>query len=424
MMLHFTVPFYKVIFLITQVVVTILTVAYFNQLFHIVMSLVLRKKCWKNAPKDHKYAFVISARDEEAVIGELLDSIKAQDYPAEKLSVFVVADNCTDATAAVAAEKGAIVFQRTDPTLRGKGYALDYAFKKIMSEYGHMGIEGYFIFDADNVASKDFVTQMNKVFDCGEKVIMGFRCPKNYSDNWLAGTSSYMHLREARQINFGRSSLGIGTFTSGTGYLISARYIKEVGGWPYTTTLTEDLEISTVVCAKGGTVEFCPDAIFYDEQPVRFRDFFRQRLRWAKGNHQVFFTKGAELYRSFLRKPSLTKWGMMMHITPLPAFSFIWFLLYTVLGLAWAAFNPMPYEVFNSEFLSFCISNWVYSLIIAYFCSFVLVFQCMPYIDAPKWKQFLYIFLFPFSMYLFVPITIAALFMKVEWKPIQHKQST
>ena len=86
MMLHFTVPFYKVIFLITQVVVTILTVAYFNQLFHIVMSLVLPKKCWKNAPKDHKYAFVISARNEEAVIGELLDSIKAQDYPAEKLS--------------------------------------------------------------------------------------------------------------------------------------------------------------------------------------------------------------------------------------------------------------------------------------------------------------------------------------------------
>lgn len=419
----FTVPFYKVLFLITQVVIVVLTVAYFNQMFHIVVSMILPKKRWKDAEKDHRYAFVIAAKDEEAVIGQLLDSIKAQDYPAEKISVFVVADNCTDATATVAAERGAIVFQRTDPVLRGKGFALDYAFKKIMAEYGHLGIEGYFIFDADNVAGKDYVKQMNKAFDCGEDVIIGFRCPKNFSDNWLAGTSGYMYLRESRQINFGRSSLGIGTFSSGTGYLVSARYIKEAGGWPYTTTLTEDLEISTVVCARDGKVQFCPDAIFYDEQPVRFRDFCRQRLRWSKGDHQVFFKKGAELYRSFFRKPSFTKWGMMMHITPIPAFSFIWFILYTILGLAWAAFNPMPYEVFNAEFLTYCISNWVYPFIAGYFCGLVLVFQCMPYLDAPKWKQFLYILLFPFSMATFIPITIAALFMKVEWKPTQHKHS-
>jgi len=422
-MLLFTVPFYKVLYQISEVVVAILTIAYFNQLFHIVMSVLLPKKRWKDARKDHRYAFVIAAKDEEAVIGELLDSIKAQDYPEDKITVFVVADNCTDATADVAAEKGAIVFQRTDTTLRGKGYALDYAFKKIMSEYGHLGIEGYFIFDADNVAAKDYVTQMNKVFDSGEEVIIGFRCPKNFSDNWLAGTSAYMFLRESRQINFGRSSLGIGTFTSGTGYLVSARHIQEAGGWPYTTTITEDLEISTVVCTRDQKVAFSPDAIFYDEQPVRFRDFCRQRLRWSKGNHQVFFAKGAELYRSFFRKPSLTKWGMMMHITPIPAFSFIWFILYTVLGLSWAAFHPMPAEVFQAEFLSYCISNWVFPLLAAYFCGFVLVFQCLPYLDAPKWKQFAYILLFPLSMYTFVPLTIAALFMKVEWKPIRHKKS-
>ena len=419
----FTVPFYKVLFQITQVVVAILTVAYFNQVFHIATSILLPKKRWKDAEKKHRYAFVICAKDEEAVIGELLDSIKAQDYPGEKLSVFVVADNCTDATAVVAAEKGAIVFERKDTTLKGKGYALDYAFKKIISEYGHLGIEGFFIFDADNVASKDYVAQMNKLFDCGEDVITGFRCPKNFSDNWLAGTSGYMFLRESRQIHFGRSTLGIGTFVSGTGFLVSARRIREAGGWPWTSALIEDIEFSAVECTRGGKIKFCPEAIFYDDQPVRFRDFWNQRLRWAKGNHQVFFYRGANLYRSFLRKPSLTKWGMMMHITPLPAFSFIWFLLYTVLGLAWAAFNPMPYEVFYSEFLSYCISNWVYPLIAGYFCALVLLFQCMPYLDAPKWKQFLYTLLFPFSMYLFVPSTIIALFKKVEWTPIRHNKS-
>lgn len=420
-MFLFTVPFYKVLFIITQVVVVVLTIAYFNQVLHIVTSILLPRKRWKDAETNHRYAFVIAAKDEEAVIGELLDSIKAQDYPNELISVFVIADNCTDATAAVAAEKGAIVFQRTDLKLKGKGYALDYAFKKILSEYGHLGIEGYFIFDADNVAGKDYVTQMNKAFDSGKEVIAGFRAPKNFSDNWLAGTSGYMYLRESRQIHYGRSSLGIGTFVSGTGFLVSARIIMEDGGWPYTASLTEDIEFSTVVCAKGGKVEFCPDAIFYDDQPVRFLDFWRQRLRWCKGNHQVFFARGSELCRSFLKKPSITKWGMMVHILPIPALSFIWFIIYTVLGLAWAAFNPMPHEVFYSEFLSFCISNWVYPLIAGYFCGFVLLFQCMPDLDAPKWKQFLYALLFPFSMYTFVPITVIALFKKVEWKPIRHK---
>ena len=63
---------------------------------------------FKPTDKLHKYAIVIAARNEEKVIGNLLDSIKNQDYPSEYLDVFVVADNCTDETARIVREKGAI----------------------------------------------------------------------------------------------------------------------------------------------------------------------------------------------------------------------------------------------------------------------------------------------------------------------------
>ena len=64
------------------------------------------------AKKNHRYAVVVSARNESAVIGDLIHSIKVQNYPTELIDVFVIADNCTDNTADVAREAGAIVFKQ------------------------------------------------------------------------------------------------------------------------------------------------------------------------------------------------------------------------------------------------------------------------------------------------------------------------
>ena len=138
------------------------------------------------AKRLHKYAAVISARNESTVIGELIHSIKKQNYPAELLDVFVVADNCTDNTAAVARRAGAIVFERFNRKEVGKGYALDYAFQRIEKDYAAAGYEGYFIFDADNLLDANYVAEMNKAFDSGCRVITSYRNSKNYDSNWIS----------------------------------------------------------------------------------------------------------------------------------------------------------------------------------------------------------------------------------------------
>ena len=118
-------------------------------------------------------------RNEKNVIGNLLDSIKKQDYPKELLTVFVIADNCTDNTAEIARSHGAICYERFDDEHKTKGFALQYLFEKIEEDYGCMSFEGYFVFDADNLLKSDYISRMNDAFDAGEKIITSYRNTKN-----------------------------------------------------------------------------------------------------------------------------------------------------------------------------------------------------------------------------------------------------
>ena len=93
------------------------------------------------------------------MIAELIESLRAQDYPADKLDIFVVADNCTDATAAVARQAGAQVFERFDTARVGKGYALDFLFCRLREAGLEQDYAGYFVFDADNLVDANFVAE-------------------------------------------------------------------------------------------------------------------------------------------------------------------------------------------------------------------------------------------------------------------------
>ena len=160
----------KAIASINTVIYTLLTVLYFYQFIYIVIALIGEKRKKKQPeyePKKlHRFAFIIAARNENAVIGNLIKSIKAQNYPSELIDVVVVADNCTDNTAEIARSCGAIVYERFNKVLVGKGYALDYAFNKIKEDEGdYTAYDGYFIFDADNVIDRNYVREMNKTFD-------------------------------------------------------------------------------------------------------------------------------------------------------------------------------------------------------------------------------------------------------------------
>ena len=153
---------------INKVITVILAAMVFHKSFYFVIGMFFTRK-FKPAKNKHKYAICIAARNEEKVIGNLLDSINKQDYDKDLLTVFVVADNCSDNTAQIARKYGAICYERHDTVHATKGYALQFLFKNIEKDYKTDSFEGFFIFDADNLLKKDYISKMNIVSSLGYK---------------------------------------------------------------------------------------------------------------------------------------------------------------------------------------------------------------------------------------------------------------
>ena len=209
---------------VNMVIVVLMTVAYLYQYLYTIVGLIFRKvRPEKEASRLHKFATLICARNEEGVIGELIDSLKKQNYPSDLLDIYVLADNCTDSTARTAREAGAIVYERYNQKQIGKGYALDTLLSNIKEDKGQDAYDGYFIFDADNIVDLNFVNEMNKTFDRGYEVITCYRNSKNFSANWITAGYSIWFLREARFLNYPRMLLGNSCAVSGTGFFVSQR---------------------------------------------------------------------------------------------------------------------------------------------------------------------------------------------------------
>ena len=399
------------------------TVAYFYQLVYLVIGLV--RKYRQSTDRDaviHRYAAVISARNESGVIAELIQSLKNQNYPKDCLDVYVVADNCTDNTAQVARDAGAIVYERFNQNKKGKGYALDYLFRTLAHE-GKDTYDGYMIFDADNLVDPNFTAEMNKVFDSGDYgAITCYRNSRNFGANWISSGYGIWFLREARFLNFPRMLLGTNCHVSGTGFLINADVIRENGGWPY-HLLTEDIEFSVGCALKGRRIGYCDKAVIYDEQPTTFRQSWDQRLRWSKGFYQVNANYSTALTRGFLRKPTRKSWScydMFMTVAPGMLLTMVMLAFNVVLCVAcWgqpAYITERILEVAGSFALSTVVSFYLGLLLYGA----LTVISEWKQIQIPTHKKLLYMFTFPIFMFTYIPISLAALVQKVEWKPIYH----
>ncbi len=391
---------------------------YAYQIFYILVAF-FRKRKGKN-PKDvkqHKYGFLIAARNESSVIAQLIDSIRQQDYPSELVHIFVVADNCTDNTAQVARDAGAVVYERFNKEVVGKGYALDFGLSCIERDFGHENIEGIFIFDADNLLSKNYIAKMNSVFDEGYPVVTSYRNSKNYSTNWLTAGYSLWFLRESKFLNNSRMLMDTNCAVSGTGFLVSTDVFKENNGWHY-TLLTEDIEFS-VDCAVANRRIGYAEAEFYDEQPTTFKQSWIQRMRWAKGFYQVFGKYGKKLVGNWISNFSFSCYDLTMTIFP-ALFITLACCLINLVVLTYAMFlgsDALPLVGITLSSLGTTILNFYATVFLAGMLTTITEWKR---IDCPPAKKILYLFTFPLFMFTYVPIAIAALFKKVKWDPIAH----
>lgn len=406
----------KAIIFFNCVISVVFTLCYAYQFFYIFVGLLKKPKKFE-ASAQHRFAVVVSARNESSVIGNLIASIRSQNYPRELVDIFIIADNCTDNTAEIARSAGAIVYERFNKEQVGKGYALDWMFNIIETEYADKNYEGYIIFDADNVLDPNYIAEMNKVFDNGYRIITSYRNSKNYDTNWITAGYSLWFLREAKYLNNARMQLGTSCAISGTGFLVSADVIRENNGWIH-HLLTEDIEFTTDSIIHGEKIGYCADAILYDEQPTKFSQSYTQRLRWAKGFYQVFKNYGAKLVKGVF-KGSFSCFDMLMTIMPA--------MLLTLISIA-INIIAIPIGIANHSDELMTLVSLLAKTVANFYGMFFLLGLITTITEADqihcsKPKRILYLFTFPLFMLTYVPIAIVALFRKIEWKPINHSVS-
>ena len=396
------------------------SICYTYQLYYVFVVLT-RKPPKHVAEKNHRFAVMISARNESAVIGDLIHSIKVQNYPQELIDIFVIADNCDDDTAEVAQEAGATVFKRFNNKEVGKGYALDYGFSCVRDRYADRGYEAYFVFDADNVLDVNYFREMNKTFDNGAVASTSYRNSKNYDSNWISAGYAVWFLREAKFLNQARLTLNTSCAVSGTGFFVSAKIIERNGGWKW-HLLTEDIEFSANSILEGERISYTPTAVLYDEQPVTFRDSWNQRFRWAKGFYQVFWHYGARLAKGIATNPKGSRFAcydMLMTIAPGMLLTII-SVTFNAIIIALAAAGLMSTGVMVASSVSsicFCLMNY---MVFMFMFGVLTTFVEWDSIHSTTGKKIRYMFTFPFFMLTYVPIALVALVKKCNWKPIKH----
>ena len=418
-MLHFLDQF-------NAVIGVLLFSAYLYQVFYTLYGLVVcprdrRKAKRPNSTPSRRYAALICARNEEHVIGELVASLRAQDYPAELLDIYVLADNSTDGTARAARQAGATAFERFNPHQVGKGYALDELISLIRMRRPLSDYDAFLVFDADNIVDPHFVSAMDQTFAQGCDVLTSYRNSKNFASSWISASYSIWFLREARFLNYPRMKLHTNCAISGTGFLVSSKIIEENGGWPY-HLLTEDIEFSVSCALKGVRIGYCDGAMVYDEQPTTFQQSWDQRLRWSKGFYQVDVKYGLSLLKGCLR-PGRKGWScydMLMTVAP----GMLLTLLVVAFNLiVWGACVTQPaYVAWRGMRLT---KGFLASTVVSFYAGlffYGLLTVCCEWkqIREPGWKKLAYVFTFPLFMFTYIPISLAALVRKVEWKPIYH----
>lgn len=398
-------------------IIAVLFAACFS--YHVVYMLVawFRKQADFKARKNHKFAAIIAARNEEKVIPQLIESLRWQKYPKELLDIFVIADNCTDNTAQVARDLGAFVYERFNKEQVGKGYALDYLFQKIFEEHQDAGYEAFLVFDADNIADENYVSEMNKVFDQGYSAVTSYRNSKNFGDNWLSSGYALFFLKEAKYLNNPRMTLHTSCAISGTGFLVSADLIQKKGGWKY-FTLTEDLEFTFDRIAEDDKIGYAENAIIYDEQPTKLGQSITQRSRWIKGFLQVFRKYYKAMGKKIIIDGSFAAFDMVMNSVPAYFLTLASVLLNTTMFVV---------GIITRQDMNILIYSCVGTLANAYF--FLALMGAITAITERKrihatTKQLVIgVLAFPIFVGTYLMAVLVALFTDVQWKPITHNAS-
>ena len=400
----------KYIYILQQALGWIIVIYWLYQLIISACALIQFKEKPLIKNKKHKFMIIVPAHNEATVVGALVESLQALDYPKELYDIYVIADNCTDNTAQIAKDLGAIVYERFDETKKTKGFAMQWFLNQKIKE--NADYDAFCVFDADNVVDKNFLNAMNKKLCQGEEIVQGYRDIKNPADSWISAGYALFYWMMNRFYHLARYNLGLSPLINGTGFMVDFNLIKPTG-WD-TITLTEDIEFSLKNIAKGRKLGWATDAIVYDEQPTEFKQSWSQRSRWTVGHLQCmkYYTK--DLAEGVVEYRTLMNFDGLLYLMGIPMMlvTFLLLAINTIIFLA----DGMSAGMLIFNYIKYLVATLIVPVITAVF---VLIIEKKPI--KPMLKG---IVLFPVFMGSWVVINIKCIIKpNTKWEKIEHKRN-
>lgn len=357
-----------------------------------------RRKPYPQVPPSTRFAVVIPARNEEGVVGNLIARLWEQTYPRKMFDVYVVTNNCTDRTAAVARAAGAKVIDCAG-AVTCKGDVLHQAIEALMP----LRYDAFAFFDADNLPDAEFLSRMNDALCAGERVCKGRLKAGNATQSWVAGGYGLYHALMEWTYSRPHSAAGFSSNLVGTGFVAHREVFEALGGWN-TRSMCEDTEFAAQCSRIGYRVAWVPEALSYDEQVASFRVSLRQRRRWCRGMVQAARLMTPSMFsRSCPRRGMARDFGMLFvisHTAPLA----------TILALISLPFqSPLMLAMGGA------------GLVLSY-AGLALVGLALCALGGyPIGRMGATVALFPIFMASWVPLQVMALFVPVRrWSAIEH----
>lgn len=233
--------------------------------------------------------FLVPAHDEELLIRRTIRSLRAQDYPRERLRVLVVADNCSDRTAAVAAAAGADVLERTDSELPGKHHAIGWALSRVEGDR----FDAVVIIDADTLVDPGFSRALAATGPLHDALAQGRVGVSNERENWLtllAGVLTYVRWDIVIDL---KERAGLSCPLTGNGSVIGRRILRR---FPWNVeTVTEGWELYARLTLEGLHTHYVPGARLWAQEARSLAQGASQRSRWTAGRLAVLRRYGRQI---------------------------------------------------------------------------------------------------------------------------------
>lgn len=369
--------------------------------------------------EDHNFCFLVPARYESKVIEGLLISLKKQTFKINMKDVYVIVESKKDETINICKKYNASVIIRKHLELQRKGYALDEAVKQILKSKKHY--DAYFIFDADNVLDKNYLKNMIPIFDLGYDMATGYRNCKNGNKSVIAASSALTFSLVNTVFNDKKNKETRNITFSGTGFYIRGSLIEKWKGYPF-HTLTEDYELSSYATLNNLTTYYNTKSVFYDEQPVKFKDTINQRIRWIRGYFDVRRMYNKKMFKALDKndKNYGSKLDEAIGIVPY-IFMVVGLVIWFLSSIFFITYNLLLHDNVWKRHLLELIIFMLFVYFVLFIMTLVIVMLEGNKIDLTLKSKIKVLFFNPIFMISYVPCAIKALTLKeVKWTRVEH----